>query len=126
MSEALRITNQELREKNEELEARAEEPARTNVFLESILASVESVVVMIDRDFEILLWNPRAEDLWDFREGEGKGSSLLSLNIGLPVNRLAEPVREFLAREDGEEEQTLSPRPSTGVISPLWCTSRTV
>jgi len=104
MNEELRTANQELQVKNEQLQSRTDELDRTNAFLESILASVESGVVVIDRDFEVLLWNERAEDLWGLRTDEVVGRSLLSLDIGLPVDKLAEPVRSFLSGEEHEEQ----------------------
>jgi len=107
MNEELRTTNQELHAKNEQLQDRTDELNRTNAFLESILASVESGVVVIDRDFEILLWNERAEDLWGLRKEEVVGRSLLSLDIGLPVGQLAEPVRSLIGGDDKQDEQVL-------------------
>jgi two-component system CheB/CheR fusion protein len=105
MNEELRTTNEELQAKNQMLQERTEALHQANAFLESILASVKVGIVVIDRDFEILLWNERAEDLWGLREGEVVGRSLLSLDIGLPVEKLAEPVRDFLAsgQEKGKE-----------------------
>jgi len=108
MNEELRTANRELQAKNEELLERKEELNQTNAFLASILASVESGVVVIDRDFEILLWNEQAEELWGLREEEVKDRSLLSLDIGLPVEKLAEPVRAFLNEETEDEEQVIT------------------
>jgi two-component system CheB/CheR fusion protein len=108
MNEELRTANRELQAKNEELLERKEELNQTNAFLASILASVESGVVVIDRDFEILLWNEQAEELWGLREEEVKDRSLLSLDIGLPVEKLAEPVRVFLNEETEDEEQAIT------------------
>lgn len=108
MNEELRTTNEELQDRNAELQERTEDLNQTRLFLKSILASVKVGVVVIDRDFEILLWNERAEDLWGLREEEVVGRSLLSLDIGLPVDRLAEPMRAFLSGEDEETEQEVS------------------
>jgi two-component system CheB/CheR fusion protein len=107
MNEELRTANHELQAKNEQLRRQTEELDQTNVFLESILASVESGVVVIDQDFEILLWNGQAEDLWGLRAEEVEGRSLLSLDIGLPVEKLAEPVRTFLDDDSEETEQVI-------------------
>jgi two-component system CheB/CheR fusion protein len=116
MNEELRTTNEELQAKNQMLQERTKALDQANAFLESILASVEVGIVVIDRDFEILLWNERAEDLWGLREDEVVGRSLLSLDIGLPVEKLAEPVRNFLANEPGRvvEELTLDAVNRTG------------
>jgi len=105
MNEELRTANQELQQKNEQLRQHRQELNQTNTFLQSILSSVEAGVVVIDRDFEILLWNEEAEDLWGLRADEVEGRSLLSLDIGLPVEKLAEPVRDFItAGEEGGEQ----------------------
>jgi two-component system CheB/CheR fusion protein len=106
MNEELRTTNEELERRNVELQERTEEVNQTILFLESILESVEAGIVVIDRDFEILLWNEGAEELWGLREEEVTGRSLLSLDIGLPVGELAEPVRSILAGDiDGAEQE---------------------
>jgi two-component system CheB/CheR fusion protein len=107
MNEELRTTNEELERRNVELQERTEEVNQTRLFLESILASVEAGIVVIDRDFEILLWNEGAEELWGLREEEVTGRSLLSLDIGLPVGELAEPVRHFLSDDVDRVEQEI-------------------
>jgi two-component system CheB/CheR fusion protein len=107
MNEELRTANNELQARNEELRERREELNQTNAFLESILESVEAGVVVIDRDFDILLWNDQAEDLWGLHAEEVEGRSLLSLDIGLPVEKLADPVRQFLSDQEEPEEQVL-------------------
>ena len=40
------------------------------------------------------VWNHRAEDLWGLRQDEAVEHHLLSLDIGLPVERLAAPLRD--------------------------------
>jgi two-component system CheB/CheR fusion protein len=105
MNEELRTTNETFQAKNDELRQRTEELNQVRLFLESILASVEVGVVVIDSDFQVLLWNEEAEDLWGLREEEVVGRSLLSLDIGLPVGELADPVRALLAGELDEDGQ---------------------
>jgi two-component system CheB/CheR fusion protein len=103
MNEELQSANAELQSINQELLERTRDLDRTNAFLESILASVEVGVVVIDREFEITLWNEAAEELWGLRTEEVVGRSLLELDIGLPVDELKEPVEQFLAGEaEGE------------------------
>ncbi|MGB7947853.1 MAG: CheR family methyltransferase [Candidatus Binatia bacterium] len=103
MNEELQSTNEELQAVNEELHQRTEEVNRANAFLRSIVTSLRSGAIVIDRQFNILVWNPRAEDLWGLREDEVKGQSVLSLDIGLPVDRLRAVVRPCLS---GHEHQT--------------------
>ncbi len=107
MNEELRTANEELQAGNEQLRQRTEELDRTNAFLESILGSVESGVAVMDRDLRILLWNKKMEELWGLRAEETEGRSLLSLDIGLPVEELTEPLRRLLV-EDGAGEETLN------------------
>jgi two-component system CheB/CheR fusion protein len=106
MNEELQSSNAELQSMNEQLRDRTLELNRLNAFLESILASVDVAVVVIDRDFVVSLWNERAEDLWGLRSEEVEGHSLLELDIGLPVVNLKEPVDRFLSGEadDGKIE----------------------
>lgn len=107
MNEELRTANDELQSKNQELRERTDELEQAEAFLESILASLEVGIVVIDQGFDILLWNERAVDLWGLQEHEVKGRSLLSLDIGLPVGELAEPVRAFMEDDQAGSEQEL-------------------
>jgi PAS domain-containing protein len=49
---------------------------------ESILTSLRSGVVMVDRQMNVLVWNRQAADLRGRRDDEVKGQSLLSLDSG--------------------------------------------
>ena len=55
----------------------------------------------------MLAWNHEAENLWGLREEEVKGNSLLSLDTGLPVGQLREPVRDCLTDSSDHQEITL-------------------
>jgi two-component system CheB/CheR fusion protein len=107
MNEELQSTNEELQAINAELNQRSMELNQANSFLQSILASVEVGVVVMDRDFKVMLWNNRAEDLWGLRAEEVRGQSLFSLDIGLPVEKLKEPVHAFLAGQADQKEMVL-------------------
>ncbi|MGD8403496.1 MAG: CheR family methyltransferase [Anaerolineales bacterium] len=104
MNEELQSSNSELQAMNDQLRHRTTDLNRVNAFLESILASVDVAVVVIDREFKVSLWNERAEDLWGLRSNEVLGQSLLDLDIGLPVADLREPVERFLAGEAKDEK----------------------
>jgi two-component system chemotaxis response regulator CheB len=106
-NEELQSANAELQAMNDELRQRTVALNRSNAFLDSILSSVDVGVVAIDRNFQITLWNDRAEDLWGLRAKEVEGLSLLKLNIGLPVEELKEPVEPFLAGQAGDENVVL-------------------
>jgi PAS domain-containing protein len=40
-----------------------------NGFLESILASLSNAFIVIDRQFKIIIWSERCEELWGLRQG---------------------------------------------------------
>ncbi|MGH2933832.1 MAG: CheR family methyltransferase, partial [Gaiellaceae bacterium] len=97
MNEELQSTNNELQAINTELRERTDELDTMNVFMDSVLASVHVGVVVIDADMRVRIWNGRSEDLWGLRAGEVIGEPFLGLDIGLPVERLAGPIRECIA-----------------------------
>jgi len=104
INEELRTTNADLQGRNRQLATRTEEVDQANAFLESILASVDAGLAVIDSHFEILLWNQAAEEMWHLSAEEAEGRSFLSLDAGLPVDELAEPVRDFLAGNVAKEK----------------------
>ena len=103
MNEELQSTNEELQATNEELRVRSAEVAEANAFLNSILGSLRSGVVVVDRELRVRAWNPAAEDLWGLRGDEVKGKHFLDLDIGLPADQLRAPIRGALSgASDGE------------------------
>ena len=105
MNEELQSTNEELQTINEELRQRTDELNESNSFLNSILSSLRGGVAVVDKNFNILVWNYLAEDLWGLRSDEVKGQSLLNLDIGLPVSQLRNVIRSSM--NDGGEIQEL-------------------
>ncbi len=97
MNEELQSTNEELQTINHELSQRTTELNRTNVFLISILRSMQTGVVVIDNSFNILIWNYMLEDMWGLRSDEVLGKSLFSLDIGLPVEQLRMIIRDSIS-----------------------------
>jgi two-component system, chemotaxis family, CheB/CheR fusion protein len=97
MNEELQSTNEELQTINNELSQRTTELNRTNVFLVSILKSMQTGVVVIDNSFNILIWNYMLEDMWGLRTEEVLGESLFSLDIGLPVEQLRMMIRDSIS-----------------------------
>jgi two-component system, chemotaxis family, CheB/CheR fusion protein len=93
MNAELQSTNEELHTVNAELRDRTEELQRSSVFQESILASLESGVVVLDEDLTVILWNHQIANLWGVTAEEAKGKSFMSLDTGLPVAQLVEPIR---------------------------------
>lgn len=107
MNEELQSTNEELETSNAELGERTVELNEVNNFLESILSSMRSGVIVVDSDFLIRIWNYRAEDFWGLRSDEVHGKNLLTLDIGLPVQELRKPIQECLSARDGAQEIAL-------------------
>jgi two-component system CheB/CheR fusion protein len=65
-------------------------------------------VVVVDSDMRIRAWNSRADALWGVRPEEAVGEHLMNLDIGLPVEKLRQPLRLHLS--DSEKD------PSTVVL----------
>jgi two-component system CheB/CheR fusion protein len=107
MNEELQSTNEELQTVNEELRQRTDELNQANAFLGSVLGSMRSAAVAVDRDLNILVWNDRAHDLWGLRPEEVQGKSVLNLDIGLPVGELRAPIRACLHDGADYKEVTL-------------------
>ncbi|MDG6256936.1 MAG: CheR family methyltransferase [Methanomicrobiaceae archaeon] len=107
MNEELQSTNEELETINDELRQRTGELNRSNEFLGAILASLHSGVVVVDRDYNVLIWSDEASDLWGLRADEVIGKSLLSLDIGLPVDQLKAPIGELLKGKADYDERLL-------------------
>ncbi len=108
MNEELQSTNEELQTINDELRQRTSELNQANAFLNSILLSLQAGVVVVSPQFNILSWNHEAENLWGLRIDEVRGESLLSLDIGLPIEQLREPIRTCLNGEVCNQELVLS------------------
>ncbi|MDP8978809.1 MAG: PAS domain-containing protein [Actinomycetota bacterium] len=98
MNEELQSTNAELQAINDELGQRTQELNRLNTYLEGILSGLRGGVVVVDDDLRVRLWSERAQDMWGLRPAEALGAGFLELDIGLPVERLREPLRDCLGR----------------------------
>jgi two-component system, chemotaxis family, CheB/CheR fusion protein len=97
INEELQSTNEELEATNTEMRQRTDELNNANAFLESILASLQAAVVVLDSRSVILTWNSWAEDLWGLRADEVQGLPFFDLDIGLPVEQLRSPIRKCLS-----------------------------
>ena len=107
MNEELQSTNEELETINDELRDRTSDLNRVNDFLEAILTSLGIGVAVVDRQQRVQVWNQRAEDLWGVRQDEAVEHHLLALDIGLPVERLAGPLRSVLSGSSEREQAML-------------------
>jgi two-component system CheB/CheR fusion protein len=72
-----------------------------------VFSSLRSAVVVVDHDYRIRVWNRRAEDLWGIRTDEAVGAPFLSLDIGLPVAELAQPIRDVMNGEQAALAKTI-------------------
>lgn len=107
INEELQSTNEELRTINKELHRRSNEINEVNSFLQSILSSLRSGVVVVNRDLQIQNWNYTAEDLWGLRSDEVQGQDILGLDIGLPMEPVVSLIRACLAGASGDKIQNL-------------------
>jgi two-component system CheB/CheR fusion protein len=107
MNEELQSTNEELETINDELRERTAELNDVNEFLEAILTSLGLGVAVLDTQQRVQIWNNRAEDLWGLRRDEALDHHFLSLDIGLPSEELAAPLRAVLSGSSERESRDL-------------------
>ena len=106
MNEELQSTNEELETINNELRDRSSEVTELNQFLQSILGSFQSAVVVLGTEMEVRAWNRQAEDLWGLRADEVLNQHFLNLDIGFPVEKLRGPIRSLLAGRTEQDQLT--------------------
>ena len=120
MNEELQSTNEELTTMNDELRRRSDELNDVNDFMESVLTSLRGGVAVLDNDLRIEVWNDKAFDLWGLRGDEVHGLHFMMLDIGLPVQVLAKPIRSCLAGDSASEEVSVQAINRRG--KPITCT----
>jgi two-component system CheB/CheR fusion protein len=103
MNEELQSTNDELQTINEQLRERTGEVNDANSFLNAIVSSLGGAVAVLDRDLRVRLWSAQAADLWGLRSDEVQGVPLTTLDIGLPVEDVAPPIRRVVSDQGGTE-----------------------
>jgi two-component system CheB/CheR fusion protein len=97
MNEELQSTNEELETINNEVRERSTEVGELNLFLQAILGSLKSAVVVLGPQMDVRAWNRQAEEMWGLRSDEVVGHHFLNLDIGFPVERLRTGIRNLLA-----------------------------
>jgi two-component system CheB/CheR fusion protein len=107
MNEELHSTNEELAAVNESIRLQTEDLSRVNGYLSAILSGLGAGVIVLNRNLEVQLWNAVSEEQWGLRAAEVQGRHLLSLDIGLPVDRLVGQLRACLSGETDEATGTL-------------------
>jgi two-component system, chemotaxis family, CheB/CheR fusion protein len=107
MNEELHSTNDELEAMNDEQRERAGELDRLNIFLEGILGNLGVGVIVLDLEQHVQLWNASSDELWGLRADEVEGKHVMSLDLGLPIDHLRDPIRAALEDPARSEELTL-------------------
>jgi two-component system CheB/CheR fusion protein len=107
MNEELQSTNEELETINEEMRQRTAELNQVNDFLESILTSMRVGVMVVGSNMQIEAWNVRAEDLWGLRSEEVEGQHFMNIDIGLPLDKLKQSIRNCLNGQKDYQEVSL-------------------
>ena len=97
LNEELHSTNEELEAANDMLRDRSDQLDQSAAFVESILTSMKAAVIVLNPGLSVLTWSQRAEDLWGVRPDEARGVHFSNLDIGLPVDRLLQPIRDCLS-----------------------------
>jgi two-component system, chemotaxis family, CheB/CheR fusion protein len=121
MNEELQSTNEELETMNDELAQRTDELNETNAFLGSILDNIESGVVVLNREMNLIAWSPQAQDLWGLRPDEAESQHFLNLDFGLAVDRLRDPIRAALNGEQTELVVAATNRLGRAIESKVTC-----
>jgi two-component system CheB/CheR fusion protein len=62
---------------------------------------------VLDTELRVEVWNEKVFDLWGVREDEVRGMHFMMLDIGLPVQALAKPIRACLSGESESETLTV-------------------
>jgi two-component system, chemotaxis family, CheB/CheR fusion protein len=97
MNEELQSTNEELSTMNDEVRIRSVEVGDLNAFLESVLSSLRGAVIVMDTELRVTVWNPGAQELWGLRPEEVIGNNFLTLDIGVPVEKLKQPIKSIVS-----------------------------
>lgn len=89
---------------NEELRHRSTELNDVNAFLETILTTIGLAVAVLDRNQRVQIWNGNARELWGLTAAEAEDEHLMGLDIGLPVDKLRQQIRDTLTGQSQREE----------------------
>jgi two-component system CheB/CheR fusion protein len=75
--------------------------------------------VAVVRNLQVVIWNRRAEDMWGLRAHETIGQPLVSLDFGLPLVQLLDPLRCCIAGTSGPRDVTVNA--TDRASAPLRC-----
>jgi two-component system, chemotaxis family, CheB/CheR fusion protein len=119
LNQELQSSNAELETINEELRHRTQEVNDVNEFLETILSTIGLAVAVLDRNQRVQVWNGEARELWGVTPEEAEDEHLLSLDIGLPLDKLRAQIRDTLTGQSRREEVVLDATNGRG--NPFQC-----
>ena len=114
-NEELQSTNDELQGINDELQGRTKQLDLANGFLNAVLRSLGSAVIVLNENLEVRVWSPGAEELWGLRPEEAEAKELAFLDIGLPAAEITPVLRQVLAGADGNGSVSAPARRVTAV-----------
>jgi len=107
MNEELQSTNEELSATNDELRSRTHDLNRLNRFLETLMSSINTSVIVVDTGLRIQLWNRRSFEMWGLRDDEVIGTPFLAADIGLPRDVLTPALMDCIGGKEGLEHMEL-------------------
>src|SRR5262245_38647732 len=107
MNEELQSTNEELEAMNDELRERSVELNELSSFLQIVLGSLSSAVVVRNAHMAVQNWNRQAEELWGLRADEVELTHFLNLDIGIQVDALGPAIRACLSGNSEIEQRQL-------------------
>ncbi len=67
------------------------------------MRGLDAGVVVVDSELKVVAWNRWTENAWGLREEEAVGHLIVSLDIGLPVKQLEQPLRQAAANATPSE-----------------------
>jgi two-component system CheB/CheR fusion protein len=107
MNEEIQSSNEELETMNDELRNRSLELADLNAFLDTVLTTIGFAIAVIDRNQHVQVWNAQARELWGLTAEEVEDQHLLSLDFGLPIEKVKPHLRSALSGQSEREELVL-------------------
>jgi two-component system CheB/CheR fusion protein len=114
MNEELQSSNEELETMNEEMRIRTNELNNVNLLVDSMLESLGMGVAVLDRELRVTMWNEHAKKLWGLDANDVRDQHFLNIEMGLPVERLHDALRNCLAGKSEPGEELMQARDRTG------------
>jgi PAS domain S-box-containing protein len=81
---------------NNEVNLRAIDLDRLNLFFEGVLGALGVAVMVIDAERTVQVWNSTATDMWGLNATEVADRDVMTLDFGLPVAQLDDAISRAL------------------------------